>query len=54
MRFLIEEVTLEYDLNDYEVWSTAAKEKWLTGEPHAHVLNQPKYHFCEYFVLSHF
>lgn len=54
MRYTIDEVTLEYDPRDYEVWISGAKEKWLAGEPPAHVLNQPRYHFGEYFVLSHY
>jgi len=54
MHYLIDESTFEYEPRDYEAWSSGAKEKWLTGEPHAHVLNQPRYHFGEYFVLSHY
>jgi len=54
MRYVIDEVTLEYDPSDYEAWASGVKEKWLAGEPPGHVLNQPRYHFGEYFVLSHY
>ena len=54
MLHIIDEVTLKYEPTDYQAWISGAKEKWLKGEPEAHVLNQPRYHFGEYFVLSHY
>ena len=45
MLHIIDEVTLKYEPTDYHAWISGAKEKWLKGEPEAHVLNQPRYHF---------
>lgn len=54
MFHIIEEVTLEYLPSDLSEWKDGRREKWLTGEVHTHVSNQPAYHFGEYYVLAHY
>jgi len=51
---IIIETVLEYAEADYEEWSSGKRERWVSEPVPAHVVNQPRYHFGEYFVLSHF
>jgi hypothetical protein len=48
----IDETVLVYHPSDLADWKAGRREKWLNGCLPAHVLNQPTYHFGEYFVLA--
>lgn len=54
MIHIIEETVIEYLPSDLMDWKAGRRERWLNGSVPAHVLNQPTYHFGEYFVLAHY
>jgi hypothetical protein len=47
-------IDLTYAQAELDAWVSGAREKWAQEPLPSHVLNQPKYHFAEYFVLAHF
>lgn len=54
MKHIIQETIIRYRAEDLADWKVGKKEAWLSGPLPTHVANQPKYHFGEYYVLSHF
>ena len=55
MLFHITELVLEYDPMEWIEWKLGNKDRILAGMPiHKELINQPTYHFGEYFTLRHF
>lgn len=54
MLHILKEIVIPYDPQDLLDWSNGFKGKFISGDVHSHVKNQPKYHFGEYFVLDHY
>lgn len=47
-------VKLTYAKADYDAWTSGTRDKWVSDAVPEHVVNQPTYHFAEYFVLAYF
>lgn len=47
-------LALTYSRADYDSWVSGFRDKWVSGPVPAQVVNQPTYHFAEYFVLAYF
>jgi hypothetical protein len=45
---------LTYTQEDFDTWASGSREEWAPGQLPEHVVNQPTYHFSEYFVLAYF
>ena len=50
----IPHIELTYTDEDFQEWVSGRRERWLPESPPKHVVNQPRYHFAEYFVLAYF